>query len=189
MTYETKQFENLKGLVGVSENTINHHLTLYAGYVANTNKLIGLVETLSKGTPEYNEIKRRLAWERNGLRLHELFFENLRVGENNFDTNSEVGKLIVESFGTYEKWAEDFKATATVRGIGWAVLVYDELDKKVRNIWVGEHDLGMIVDTKVLLVLDVWEHAYYLDYGPKRADYVTALVSQLDWNLANNRLK
>ena len=75
--YTTKDFSNLLGLTGFSETLLNNHFNLYAGYVTNTNKLIDLLKTKEVGTPEYAELHRRFGWEWNGMRLHELYFENL----------------------------------------------------------------------------------------------------------------
>ena len=90
MAYEPKNFDHLLGTQGFSDTLLKNHFTLYQGYVTNTNKLIELLDTKEKGTPEYSELKRRLGWEWNGMRLHELYFENLMKGGSEPEKNSDL---------------------------------------------------------------------------------------------------
>jgi len=95
--------------------------------------------------------------------------------------------ITTEQFGSYDNWLKDFKATGTMRGIGWTILYRDNETNKLFNVWVNEHDLGHLVGASPLLVLDVFEHAYTLDYGLKRADYIEAFVNAIDWNIVASR--
>lgn len=186
MGYEAKKFENLIGLSGLSEELLTNHFTLYEGYVTNTNKLLELLDSKEPGTPEYSELQRRFGWEWNGMRLHELYFENLSKEEK--PAAGKILENINRIYGSFENWQKNFVGVASMRGIGWVVLYYDEESKKLFNAWINEHDGGHLAGCKPLLVLDVFEHAYMLDYGIKKADYLTAIMKNIDWEVVGNRL-
>ncbi len=185
--YEAKNFEQLLGTEGFSDVLLRNHFTLYEGYVSNTNKLAELLKTTEVGTPTYNELKRRFGWEWNGMRLHELYFGNMINGKNTLDKKGVLAKKIVEEFGSYEVWEKDFKATGAMRGIGWAILARDSETGRFFNVWINEHDGGHLAGATPLLVMDVFEHAFVLDYGLKRADYISAFWNAIDWNVVEKR--
>jgi len=191
MTYQPKNFENLLGIPGLSDTLLKNHFTLYQGYVTNTNKLADSLDVLVKegktATPEYAELRRRFGWEFNGMRLHELYFENMAKGGVALDKTSALASKINESFGSFEVWEKDFKALGAVRGIGWAVLYFDAEAGRLFNVWVNEHDVGHLAGAKPILVLDVFEHAYMLDYGIKRADYLEAFFKAINWGAVSAR--
>lgn len=184
--YETKNYDNLKGIDGISETLLNNHFTLYAGYVTNTNKLIDLMKTHEVGTPEYAELHRRFGWEWNGMRLHELYFENLTKQASQVPTDLRVA--IENSFGDFENWKKDFAGMAAMRGIGWVILAKDNQTGNLFNVWVNEHDTGHLVGATPLLVMDVFEHAYITDYGIKRVDYINVFMRSIDWKIVNERM-
>ncbi|MEN2986611.1 MAG: superoxide dismutase [Thermodesulfovibrionaceae bacterium] len=192
MVYQAKDYSNLIGMSGFSETLLKNHFTLYQGYVTNTNKLLETLQTILKegktGTPEYAELKRRLGWEWNGVRLHEYYFENLG-GDGVFPEDSKIAKLINENFGSIENWMKDFKATGTMRGIGWVVLYQDTLTGKLINFWINEHDVGHPSGCNPLLIMDVFEHAFMIDYGLKRADYIEAFFKNINWQEVEKRIK
>src|SRR3989344_150038 len=191
--YELKSFEHLLGLNGFSDQLFKNHFNLYQGYVNNTNKLIESLIGLSKegksSTPEYAELKRRFGWEFNGMRLHELYFENLVKNGKQLADKSALRKKMEEDFGSFENWQKDFLVTGAMRGIGWVILCYDPPAQKLFNIWVNEHDEGHLAGTNPILVLDVFEHAFMLDYGLKRADYLAAFMAAIDWSVVDKRFK
>lgn len=191
MAYEAKDYAKLVGMPGFSEPLLKNHFTLYQGYVANTNKLLdGLGQLLQEGrtaTPEYAELRRRLGWEFNGMRLHELYFENLG-GNGVVDPGSRFAGRLVADFGSHEAWARDFRATGAMRGIGWAVLYQDSASGRLLNFWINEHDAGHPAGCRPLLIMDVFEHAFMLDYGLKRADYIEAFFAAIDWRSVEARL-
>ncbi len=192
MAYEAKDYSNLLGMKGFSETLLKNHFTLYQGYVNNTNKLLDTLNAMLKegktGLPEFAEIKRRLGWEWNGMRLHELYFENLG-GDGNFPQDSKIAKLINENFGSFDNWLKDFKGTGTMRGIGWVGLYQDILFGKIFNFWINEHDVGHPAGCNPLLIMDVFEHAFMLDYGLKRADYIEAFFKNINWQEVEKRIK
>ncbi len=184
MTYAAKDFSQLLGMEGFSDTLLKNHFTLYQGYVTHTNRLLDNLGQMLRdgktGSPEYAELKRRLGWEFNGMRLHEYYFENLG-GKGGLDRTGRLFKKISEDFGSYEAWERDFKATALMRGIGWAILYQDSLNKRLINFWINEHEVGHPAGCTPLLVLDVFEHAFMIDYGLRRADYLEAFFQNIDW--------
>jgi Fe-Mn family superoxide dismutase len=192
MTYTAKDYSRLLGMEGLSDTLLKNHFTLYQGYVTNTNKLMDTLAQMLKegkvGTPEFAELKRRLGWEFNGMRLHEYYFENLG-GKGGLEKTAKLFKKISEDFGSYETWEKEFKAVGTMRGIGWAVLYLDSFAKKLINFWINEHDVGHPAGCTPILILDVFEHAFMIDYGLKRADYIEAFFKNIDWEAAEGRLR
>ncbi len=190
MAYAPKNFEHLLGIEGFSEQLLKNHFTLYQGYVTNANKL---ADTLSnflrdgKAGPEYAELKRRFGWEFNGMRLHEYYFGNMARSRTLIDENSKLLRKIEKDFGSYEEWENDFKSVGTMRGIGWVVLCYDPVAGRLFNTWINEHDAGHLSGTVPILVMDVFEHAYMIDYGLKRIDYIEAFFKVIDWTTAIDR--
>jgi len=192
MNYTAKDYSKLIGLPGFSETLLKNHFTLYQGYVTNTNKvldILGLMAADGKtATPEYAELKRRLGWEFNGMRLHEYYFENLG-GKAALDLAGKLGRKLVEQFGDVESWEKDFRATGAMRGIGWVVLYEDPANGRLINFWVNEHDVSHPAGCQPLLIMDVFEHAFMIDYGLKRADYIEAFFKNIDWTAVESRLK
>ena len=192
MTYSAKGYSSLIGMEGFSETLLNNHFTLYQGYVTNTNKLLdSLAAMLKEGqvaTPEYAELKRRMGFEFNGMRLHEYYFENLG-GKGTLDKSGKLGKKLAEEFSSYEDWEKDFRATAAMRGIGWAILYQDNITGRLINQWINEHEIGHPAGCTPLLVLDVFEHAFMIDYGLKRVDYIETFFKNINWNAVETRLR
>lgn len=192
MNYQAKDYSKLIGMQGFSEALLKNHFTLYQGYVANANKLLETLDLMLKegktAIPEYAEIKRRLGWEFNGMRLHEYYFENLG-GDGIFPQNGKLASVIDENFGGFENWMRDFKATGTMRGIGWVVLYQDTATGRLINFWINEHDVGHPAGCNPVLIMDVFEHAFMIDYGLKRADYIEAFFKNINWQEVEKRLK
>jgi Fe-Mn family superoxide dismutase len=192
MQYEPKNFEHLLGTPGFSDTLLKNHFTLYQGYVASTNKLndilIGLEKGGKFGIPEFAEMNRRFGWEFNGMRLHELYFWNLAKGGRPLDRNSELFRKVSQEWGSPEEWEKDFRGMGMMRGIGWVVLYYDRSSDRLFNVWINEHDTGHLAGAVPILVMDVFEHAYMLDYGLKKADYMEAFFRAIDWNACAERL-
>ena len=185
--YEAKNFEALLGTEGFSDVLLRNHFTLYEGYVSNTNKLVEFLKTAEVGTPQYNELKRRFGWEWNGMRLHELYFGNMTKEGSTLDKKNTFAKKIDQEFGSFEAWEKDFRGTGAMRGIGWAILARDTETGRLFNVWVNEHDEGHLGGATPLLVMDVFEHAFMLDYGLKRADYIAAFWNAIDWTTVSAR--
>jgi Fe-Mn family superoxide dismutase len=192
MAYAAKDYSHLIGMEGFSQTLLNNHFTLYQGYVTNTNKVLESLAAMLKdgkvGNPEYAELKRRLGFEFDGMRLHEYYFENLG-GKGTLDKSGRLGKRLAQDFGSYGDWEKDFRGTAAMRGIGWAILYLDNLTGRLINQWINEHETGHLAGGTPILVLDVFEHAFMIDYGLKRADYVEAFFKNVNWAAVESRLK
>lgn len=176
--YEVKTF-SFGELAGLSSKQIEAHLGLYAGYVKNVNRVLADASDYKKDS------EKGLAFEFNGMRLHELYFEQFEKREG---TGSKVGEAIVAQWGTEEAWTAEFKKMGMMRGIGWVLLVRDEVTGRLMNIWVSDHELGHLAGVTVLLAMDVWEHAFLIDYLPsERAKYIEAFFSNLQWSVVESR--
>lgn len=191
MIYQAKNFENLIGTPGFSEQLLKNHFTLYQGYVTNTNKLYETLSQMVKegkaGTPEFAELKRRFGWEFNGMRLHEYYFENMTKNKKEIDKGGKFYKKIQEDFGSFEDWQKEFKSTGAMRGIGWTVLYFEPVAGRMFNTWINEHDVGHLSGCSIILIMDVFEHAFMIDYGLKRADYIEAFFNAIDWDVVQRR--
>lgn len=192
MTYTAEDYSKLIGMPGFGETLLKNHFTLYQGYVTNTNKVLETLEMMLKegktAVPEFAELKRRLGWEFNGMRLHELYFGNLG-GKDPLSPGGRLASKLAENFGSTDAWEKDFRAVGAMRGIGWAVLYEDSASGRLINFWVNEHDVSHPAGSTPILIMDVFEHAFMLDYGLKRADYIEAFFKNIDWQAAEKRLK
>ena len=191
MAYTAREYARLIGMEGFGEALLKNHFTLYQGYVTNTNKMLDTLDQMLKegktATPEFAELKRRLGWEFNGMRLHEYYFDNLG-GTSPLDMNDRLAIKLTESLGSVDAWERDFRATGAMRGIGWVVLYQDTISGRLFNFWIDEHDKGHPAGCMPILVMDVFEHAFMLDYGLKRADYIEAFFKNVDWKAVEGRL-
>lgn len=194
--YEAKSYTHLLGVQGFSDTLLTNHFTLYQGYVNNVNILLEKMNTLREERfagddskkEESAELHRRYGWEYNGMKLHELYFDNIAKGPSSFDPESVFGKRVISSFGSFDAFAHNFtKHVGMFRGIGWVALV--QRDDTLGVIWVGEHDEGLLANSTILLIMDVFEHAFMVDYGLKRADYITAFWNAVDWEVVNKRFE
>jgi superoxide dismutase, Fe-Mn family len=192
MAYQPKDYNSLTGTPGLSETLLKNHFTLYQGYVTNTNKLTDTLAAMLKegktATPEYAELKRRMGFEFNGMRLHEYYFENLG-GKTPLDKAGKFAKKVADVFGSYEAWEQDFRATGSMRGIGWVVLYQDNVTGGLFNQWINEHETGHFAGCSPVLVMDVFEHAFMIDYGLRRADYIATFFKNINWDAVEKRIK
>jgi Fe-Mn family superoxide dismutase len=193
-SYTAKKFD-LAGLQGISDNTLQVHFGLYEGYVKNTNLLNEqIAEQVKAGTaaganPHYAELVRRLGFEYNGMRLHEYYFGNLTKSAGSEPTAA-VDSALSASFGDFETWKKSFTATGAMRGVGWAIAYQDPWTARITNHWVTLHEDGNVAGFIPILVMDVWEHAFLLDYKPAdRPKYIEAFFANIDWNAIQSRLK
>jgi superoxide dismutase, Fe-Mn family len=190
--YSPKEYDHLVKLPGFSEQSVRTHLALYQEHVNNTDLLAEMMrEWLTVGksaTIEWAEMKRRFAWEFNGMRLHECYFENLMPDPKPLNVQSRLYGKIEEDFGRYELWEQGFKDTGGMRGTGWVILAFDALTGRLFNLWLDEHDIGILVGTRPLLVMDMFEHAFLPDFGLRRQEYVEAFFKVIDWERVENRL-
>lgn len=191
MEYTPKDYSYLIGMKGFNDDLLKMHFQLYEGYVKNTNLLLNSLQIFQAKSPletyEYGALKRRLGWEFDGMRLHELYFDNLG-GEGGLpNASSSLTQALIRDFTSFDQWKKDFLSTALMRGIGWVILYQDIASGRLVNAWIEEHDLGHLVTCKPLLVLDVWEHAYLTQYGLNRANYIQVFMDNINWNIVEKR--
>jgi Fe-Mn family superoxide dismutase len=186
-----KNFSHLLGMEGFSERMLSIHFQLYEGYVKNSNSLLKKWEEFrSKGEftdPAFAELKRRFGWVYNSVKLHEAYFGVLGKVESD-SKNSSFERVVSQQFGSFEKWRDEFLAVASMRGIGWAVLYRDPTNQKLINCWIDEHNNGHLIQSEPILVLDVFEHAFLIDYGIDRKKYLTAFMKNVQWDKVELRL-
>jgi len=197
-SYKARQF-NLSGLNGISDETLEMHFKLYEGYVKETNKLTEKInEFIKDGTvdqeemPAYSELTRRLGFEYNGMVLHEYYFDNLKAGGDagNPAQSSEFVQSAESAFGSYDVWKSDFVGIGKMRGVGWAICCQNPDNGRLSNHWITLHETGNVAGFTPILVMDVWEHAYLLDYKPAdRPKYIEAFFSNIDWTEVESRLQ
>jgi Fe-Mn family superoxide dismutase len=195
--YKAKTF-NLSGLTGISDKTLEMHFKLYEGYVKATNDLSArIAEILSDGKvdqeemPAYSELTRRLGFEYNGMVLHEYYFGNMKKGGGgDAARGSDFRSAVERSFPSYEIWKTDFTSVGKMRGVGWSMTFLDPATGLVSNHWIELHQTGTVAGFVPLLVMDVWEHAFLLDYKPAdRPKYIEAFLSNVDWSAVDHRMQ
>ncbi|MFA5793193.1 MAG: Fe-Mn family superoxide dismutase [Candidatus Gracilibacteria bacterium] len=191
MTHTAKDFVSLLGtLDGITDAQLSAHFKLYEGYVKKLNeieeKLITVDKSLSNYSfGEFSELKRREAVAFNGAYLHQMYFENLSGVKS--EPSVELKTAIENSFGSLEGWEKDLRASAGSTP-GWVLLTFNKIDQKLHNYIMFEHHLGLPVHQVPLMALDCWEHAYMIDYGISKPDYVTAFLKNLNWGIVSERL-
>ena len=197
-SYKARQFD-LSGLKGISDQTLEMHFKLYEGYVKETNNLTQRITDFIKDgkvdqeeMPAYSELTRRLGFEYNGMVLHEYYFDNLQSGGGTGDAaqTSQFVKAAETTFGSYDIWKADFVGIGKMRGVGWAICYQNPANGRISNHWITLHETGNVAGFNPILVMDVWEHAFLLDYKPaERPKYIEAFFSNINWNMVEDRLK
>ena len=197
-SYKPSQF-NLSGLKGISDQTLEMHFKLYEGYVKETNNLTEKISQFisdanvdQEEMPAYSELTRRLGFEYNGMVLHEYYFDNLKSGGGIGDPEktTQFAKAAEASFGSYDVWKADFVGIGKMRGVGWAICYQNPANGRLSNHWITLHETGNVAGFTPILVMDVWEHAFLLDYKPaERPKYIEAFFSNIAWDTVEERLR
>ncbi len=191
--YQMKKFDNLAKLKGITAEQIEIHLKLYEGYVKNTNSLnASLKDKISRqdfeGAP-FAELVRRLGFEYNGMRLHELYFSALNGKAGDINKAPKLKREIDENFGSFENFQSYFTKIAAMRGIGWVILYQDPETNKLSVHWIEQHHNGHPSGFKPIIVMDIWEHAWSVYLKPtERAQYIEDYMANLDWQACESRL-
>ncbi len=175
----------------ISDRQLQEHRdVLYKGYVTKINEIdekLGKVDPAGNGTySDYRELKIEEIFATNGVSLHEGYFENL--GGTGGQPTGKVAELINSDFGSYDNWVKDLKAVGT-SARGWVVTAFNFLDGRLHNYACERHDIGGVWWAWPILIMDVYEHAYFIDYGTKRGEYLQAFLDNIDWNQANKRIE
>lgn len=191
MAHQAKKYD-IKLLDGISDNQISQHRDiLYAGYVNKLNEVEDRLKTVDKGKAnqvfsDFRALKADETFALNGVILHELYFENLN-SKSEKKPGSELADTIVRDFGSFEKWQEDFKSCG-MAARGWVILGLNLYDSKLHNYCLDTHNFNVPACVMPVLVMDVYEHAYVIDYGVKRPPYLEAFMKNIDWSVALKRL-
>lgn len=193
MIYAEKIF-NIGQLKGISAQTITEHLGLYKGYVKHTNLIFEKIKELEtdfeKNGYLIGELRRRLAFEFDGMRNHEIYFSQFEGSATSIDKESDLYEALVAEFGSFEVWLDSFKKLALTRGIGWAMLYVDDQSGKLINSWVDEQHLHQLAGLKSILALDMWEHSYMFDVPPsEKKKYIEAFFENLNWKVVEEAYK
>jgi len=167
-----------------------HHSRHHLSYVTGVNAAMDKLEKARLGEGlevDYKAVMRDLSFHLAGHKLHCLFWENMHKPKNNNAPSAALAEKLVEQFGSFEAFQTEFAGAAkSVEGSGWAMLAKDEDDLHVLQI--QNHNLLAVPQLKPLLVLDVWEHAYYLDYKNDRGKYVDSFWQIVNWDTVSSRL-
>lgn len=175
----------------ISEEQLKiHHQKHHQGYVNNSNKILEQLETARKqGTDiDMKSTLKNLSFNIGGHMLHSLFWPNL-TSKSTKPSNT-LAKAINANFGSLERFKKEFSQAAnSVEGSGWAALTTDKQTKKLVIAQIEKHNVNLYPNFEILLVLDVWEHAYYLDYKNARTKFVEAFWNIVNWNEVNKRFE
>lgn len=185
--YQKKNF-NIPNIKGISEKALEIHLGLYEGYVKNLNTHYSALKN-SCGANESATLiapalTRRISFELAGVLNHEKYFEAIEGGAVQLTSGTSLETSIDENFGNIDTFKICIQKTAMLmRGIGWVLVVYDKNEKAFHIIWVSDHELGN-VNLPIVIALDMWEHAYMVDYAPsEKKEYVDAYLNAINWNV------
>ena len=191
--YIPEEFKFDKDLDGLSAKLLSEHLKLYQGYVKKSNEIQEKIKAADKSEANasysyISELKRQETFAVNGMKLHEAYFGHLGPAKEGTEQTGVPGgellKMIEGDFGSQSAWLEDMVATG-LSARGWAVLAYDFKDNRLHNYGADAHNVGAVWGAIPLIVLDVYEHAYFMDYGVNRKDYVNSFFKNLNWEAAN----
>lgn len=167
-----------------------HHTRHHLAYVTGVNAAMDKLEKARAGEGleiDYKAVMRDLSFHMNGHRLHTIFWSNLRKAKKDNKPTGALLEKILEQFGSFEAFVTEFGGAAkAVEGSGWAALIQEGNDLHV--IQIQNQNLLMIAEAKILLLIDVWEHAYYLDYKNDRGKYVDSFWSIVNWDDVASRL-
>lgn len=191
-TYEVKKFD-LPSLPGISEKQIAVHLSLYEGYVKHTNVLRQQIADLEAADKEKNayaimEVRRRLGFEFNGMRMHELYFSQFEGGAKEHVSGGALENAVTEKYGSWGAFIAHVTQVAMTRGIGWSIVYFDPVGQTPHVAWVSDHEVGQLGSLPVILTLDMWEHAFMVDYVPAdKKQYIEAFFKNLNWETIESR--
>ncbi|MDB5189668.1 MAG: manganese/iron superoxide dismutase-like protein superoxide dismutase, Fe-Mn family [Parcubacteria group bacterium] len=193
MTYQARTFA-LPELKGLSKKQLDVHLALYEGYVKHVNLIMEKIASLKEVDAEgnaflMNELRRRLGFEFDGMRMHEYYFEQFEGGAAAPAADSALASAVTEKYGGWDAFIAHIKEVAGTRGIGWVVVYYDPKGSTMHTAFVNDHELGQLAGLPVILAVDLWEHAYMVDYLPaEKKTYVEAFLENVNWRMVESRV-
>lgn len=192
MTYTARTFA-LPELKGLSPKQIEVHLALYEGYVKHVNLIMEKIAAYKAADAEgnayaINELRRRLGFEFDGMRMHEYYFEQFEGGTAPADPEGNLGQAAAEKYGSWDAFISHIKEVAGTRGIGWVIVYADPRANTLHTAFVNDHEIGQLAGLPILLAVDLWEHAYMVDYVPAdKKSYVEAFLDNVNWTTVEAR--
>lgn len=174
----------------ISMEQFEAHKKLYLGYVDKVNEITNELvnaprdKATSSAYSLYRGLKKGETFSLNGVIFHEAYFENMAKEPTNIGDRTK--QVLTTGFGSYENWLEDFKACA-MSARGWCILAYEQRTGTYRNILLDEHDVGPVGYMYPLIILDMYEHAYFYDYKTDKTQYIENFINSIDWNVIENR--
>ncbi len=193
MEYSAKTF-SIPPLDGISAKSIEEHIGLYQGYVKNFNAISKLMPEYAGDMEKHGlalaELIRRRSFEWGGMRLHELYFAQLEGGASALSPDSALSQQLEKDYANAAHLEPYMKGIGALRGPGWALLYWDPEAKQLLAGFSGEQHMSHFATLPVVLALDVWEHAYLLDYGAAgKAAYMDAFFKNLNWKAVEERFE
>jgi len=189
MTYKAQEHLKPRSLTGISDQQIDQHWQLYEAYVKNTNELLDELYAADMGSRHWAELKRRLGFEFNGMVLHEYYFGNLAAGRT-LKPKSALAAALGAGWSNLQTWQEDFAKTAAIQSINWIILYHDPASGRLFHWWVSDHEVNHPAGLTPILVLDVFEHAWMVDYATgEKSKYVDAFLENVGWEVVEQRFK
>jgi Fe-Mn family superoxide dismutase len=191
MEYVARTFD-LPQLKGLSTKQMEVHLGLYQGYVKHVNLIRSQIAKLKEGEDNayiISELRRRFAFEFDGMRMHEYYFEQFEDGAQKESEDGALMRAAAEKYGDWDGFIAHIKEVAGTRGIGWVVVYYDPAGRTLHTVFVNDHELGQLSGLPIILAVDLWEHAYMVDYVPsEKMTYVDAFLSNVNWAVPEQRM-
>ena len=174
----------------LSQKQFDEHIKLYNGYVGKVNEITGDLASFQNRAganatySEYRGLKKGETYALNGMILHELYFPLL--GNTQTEPGPKTLAILDTQFAGYDNWKADFIACG-LSARGWAVFLYEQRTNSYRNILLDSHDEGYICGAYPLIIMDVYEHAYFIDYGTDKSTYINKFIDSLRWDVVERK--
>lgn len=178
----------------LSSGNKENHLELYKGYAKTSNEISAKLDSIDKSEVNsnhslYRALKLDEAYNHNGVFLHELYFENISDLASEIPMDNLAYIKLANDFGSFDDWQKDFLACCQASRCGWAVTVYNIYSKKYQNIMIDLHSDNIPIGSIPVIVMDVWQHAYYRDYLKEVKTYSAAMMKELNWSVIEKRIQ
>jgi Fe-Mn family superoxide dismutase len=188
---EVRKFASIRELNGISARTMEEHYELYKGYVAKTNEIQDKLNNVDRASAnqifsDLRALRVELSFALGGVKNHEIYFAHL--GGNGGKPSGRVAEMIGRDFPSYDAWLADFKASG-LAARGWVWLAYDHDWHTLTTVVGDAQNTYPLWNATPILALDVYEHAYWIDYGRARAKYIEAFFNNLDWRVVEQSLE
>ena len=188
---EPRKFSSIRELNGISARTMEEHYELYKGYIAKTNEIQEKLNAVDRASANqiYSDLRALridLSFAVGGVKNHEIYFAHL--GGKGGNATPKVLEMIKRDYPSYDAWLADFKASG-LAARGWAWLAYDHDYQTLTTVVGDAQNTFPLWNATPILAMDVYEHAYWLDYGRARAKYIDAFFNNLDWGVVEQNLE